>query len=444
MPDFNVNKYPKTRKYLSLYFHAHQPWRMNGYLTPFDVDKDMQYFGGPSGKDNTTILYRVADRNYIPAGRMFLELIQTRGLKLSYSFSGTVLKQLEVYRPEVLDLYRQMFNTGKMEFIAETYYHSLAAFYDTSEFIRQTEFHQAQLNRLFNAHATVFRNTELTYRNDIGELVRNMGFKAIFAEGWDPILEWRSPNYMYRNKPTQLSNEQTAALEQRTDNFAKGEPASGWKEQIAPEIKLLLKNYRRSDDIAFRFQLKGWEGYPVTADKFAAWVASEPGYFTNLCMDYETVGEHHREESGIFEFYRHLPEELAKKGIEFILPSEAAEAFSSEDELNYSHIVSWADAERDLSAWTGNKMQEKALAAIYQIKNEVWQKVNSLSNEDEKNRILDVWGKLQTSDHYYYMSTKYWSDGDVHRYFSPYETPYHAFIAFLNVLNDFRGQIKLS
>ncbi len=404
------------KKYLLLYFHVHQPYRLNNYYSPYEVDEDFNYFGGPPHKDNETVLRRIATRCYKPTGEMFLELIKEHGLKISYSFTGTALDQWRDLEPDLLDLYRALHDTGNMELVGETYYHSLAAFYDREEFKRQVLKHNQNFVDIFGEKPRVFRNTELTYRNDVGDMVRELGFKGMFTEGWDPILDWRSPNFMYRSHTTGENH---------------------------PELKLFLKNYRRSDDVAFRFQLQGWESYPVTADKFAEWVANEPGYLTTLAMDYETVGEHHRTESGIFEFYRYLPTALAKHDIEFILPSEAVDMFPSEEALDYPKIVSWADAERDLSAWTGNEMQKKSLEAVYHFGEELREKLAQIDADEQlRERLLDIWGKLQTSDHYYYMSTKYWSDGDVHKSFSPYETPYDAYRNFINVLSDFRHQIQ--
>ncbi len=394
----------------------------------YDTPGEMSYFGGTPGNTNDFIIDRVVDRCYLPAGKMFHQLIKNEGLKISYSFTGTVLEQLAARAPDVLQLYSEMYASGGMELICETHYHSLAAFYDWEEFQRQIALHCQKLKELFGATPRVFRNTELTYRDDVGEFVRRLGFRAMFTEGWDTILDWRSPNFMYSNHSVALPPEAEAVLSRL--------PGS---DEPSLQLKLLLKNYRRSDDIAFRFQLQGWEGYPVTAEKFADWVAAEPGYLTTLCMDYETVGEHHRVESGIFEFYKHLPSELAKRGIEFILPSEAVEAFAPEEPLSYPQIVSWADAERDLSAWTGNEMQKRSLDSIYKLGKELKQLIlEERIPSARRDQILDVWGKLQTSDHYYYMSTKYWGDGDVHRYFSPYETPYQACINFQSVMGGLR------
>lgn len=432
---------PKDKKYLILYFHVHQPFRLNNYYSPYDVDSNFEYFGGPVGKDNKTVLDRVADRCYRPAGELFLDLIENKDLKIAYSFTGTVLEQWQEFHPDLLDLYKRIHDTGKMDLVSETYYHSLAAFYDPAEFVRQVSKQRDNLEKIFGGKPEVFRNTELTYRNDIGEIIRRLGFKAIFAEGWDPVLDWRSPNFMYRNLPVELDQSTEASLKIVEQELSENGSANDLKAQT--ELKLLLKNYKRADDIAFRFQLKGWDGYPVTADKFAEWVAAEPGYLTTLAMDYETVGEHHRVESGIFEFYKYLPDALAKYNIEFILPSEAAEMFPAEEAIDYPRIVSWADAERDLSAWTGNEMQQKSLEAIYKAGAELQSALAKLLPSDPRHqKLLHTWGKLQTSDHYYYMSTKYWSDGDVHKLFSPYETPFEGYRNFLNVLGDFRLRLQ--
>jgi alpha-amylase len=424
--NININQYPATHKYLSLYFHAHQPYRLSN-MSIFELGKKKYYFTGPLDQTNEYIINRVAERGYIPANTMLLELLKTTGLKLSYSLSGVLLEQLESQAPEVIDLFVQMVDTGKTELIAETYYHSLAFFHDKEEFVRQVHQHLHKLKKLFGYKPQVFRNTELTYRNDVGEFLRLMGFKGIFAEGWDPILAGRNPSYIYAAQPVDLSaSEQSLAIE------------SAKPKRAVKQMKLLLKNYRLSDDIAFRFQLKGWEGYPVTADKFANWAKETPGDLINLCMDYETIGEHHHADSGIFEFYRYLPHELAKVGIEFVTPSEAIDLLKPVDTVDFPHIVSWADMERDLSAWTGNLLQQKSLESIYAIHSQVEAKLAELPTKAAKEELLDVWGRLQTSDHFYYMSTKYWSDGDVHKYFSPYKSPYEAFVTFQNTLRDFK------
>jgi alpha-amylase len=297
--------------------------------------------------------------------------------------------------------------TGRVEVLGETYYHSLAFYYSLSEFEAQVKMQNKIIKRIFGVTPKVFSNTELAYRNDLAQWAEKTGYKGIIAEGWDPILGWRTSNFVY-------------------------EP-SGTK-----KIKLLLKNYRLSDDIAFRFGDKNWSEWPLTADKFGQWVSAVNGNgeTINLFMDYETFGEHQWESTGIFEFLRHMPGEIFKnKDNGFLTLSETCAKYKARDVVDMPHIVTWADTERDLSAWTGNTMQQSSLAELYRIEKAV------LATKDEK--IIDDWRKLQTSDHVYYMCTKWFADGDVHKYFSPYESPYEAFIAFTNALTDLKLRAKI-
>lgn len=346
---------------------------------------------------------KVAAKCYLPANRVLLDLIHRHPeFKISFSFSGIALEQMEKYAPEVIDSFRTLVKTGNVEILGETYYHSLSFFYSNDEFIEQIRLHRRKIKELFGCEPQVFRNTELAYNNELAMLADQMGYKGIIAEGWDYYLKGRSPNFVYR--PCNTGN-----------------------------IRLLLKNYKLSDDIAFRFSNRAWKEYPLLAPKFAQWVNSinGNGQTINLFMDYETFGEHQWEDTGIFNFLRSLPEEILKNpDNNFKTPSEVIDTYNAAGELDIHNIVTWADTERDLSAWTGNSMQKSALVKIYELEEEV------LSSEDE--RIKDVWRKLQTSDHFYYMCTKWFSDGDVHKYFSPYESPYEAFISYMNALNDFK------
>ncbi|MBI2655069.1 alpha-amylase, partial [Candidatus Woesearchaeota archaeon] len=283
----------------------------------------------------------------------------------------------------------------------ETYHHTLSFLYSKEEFKEQVEMHNKKIRQLFSYRPKVFRNTELVYNNELAAFVEKMGYKGILAEGADHILGWRSPNFVYKPK--------------------------------GPNLKLLLKNYRLSDDIAFRFSEKSWEEYPLTAPKFANWInkINGNGNLVNLFMDYETFGEHQWEDKGIFEFLKHLPHEILKHpDNDFVTPSEAIKKYDSVAELDFPHFVSWADIERDLSAWLGNKMQNEAINQVYALEPHV-----KLSRNKA---LIDEWRKLQTSDHFYYMCTKWFNDGDVHKYFNPYDSPYEAFIAYMNILNDFR------
>jgi len=369
----------------------------------FDVGKDHSYFNdhGKTNLNNVKILRKVAEKCYLPANRTLLALIRENpGFKISFSFSGVFLEQLENFFPEVLDSFRELVATGQVEVLSETYYHSLSFLYSKEEFCYQVSKHRKKIEQIFHVTPSAFRNTELIYSNDLARAVEEMGYKVILAEGADRIMDWRSPNFLYR----------PCGLER---------------------IKLLVKNYKLSDDVAFRFSEKSWKEYPLTAEKFAHWIARHNGngQVINLFMDYETFGEHQWEDTGIFEFLRHLPRQLAQKpDIDFVTPSEAAARYAPVGELDYPHFVSWADTERDLSAWLSNDMQKEAMEKLYALEGQI----KGLDNE----RLLEDWRRLQTSDHFYYMCTKWWNDGDVHKYFNPYESPYDAFIAFINALND--------
>lgn len=393
-------------KSLCFYFQVHQPYRVKKYRV-FDIGNDPEYFNDRSETDlnNRRIVEKVARKSYIPATRLILDLLKRHPqMRISYSFSGIALEQLERYAPEALDLFRAVVDTGQVEILGETYYHSLAFFYSPAEFERQVGKHRDLIRRIFGVWPRAFRNTELSYRNDLAQWADSQGYTAILAEGWDPILGWRSPNYVYRPKGTQ-------------------------------NIRLLLKNYRLSDDVAFRFGSRDWAEYPLTSEKFGNWIGVAEGDTVNLFMDYETFGEHQWEETGIFNFLEKLPEEIAKNpGINFMTPSEVAAAYDVRDEVDMPHVVTWADTDRDLTAWTGNPMQRAAIESVYDMENDV------LMANDHK--LLEDWRKMQTSDHFYYMCTKWSGDGDVHAYFSPYESPYDAYIAYMNALSDLRLRVE--
>ena len=386
------------------YFQVHQPLRVRKYRI-FDVGQDSSYFNDTSGTslDNQTIINKVASKCYLPANATLLENIKNNpDFKISFSISGVALEQFEKYAPEVIDSFKALVDTGNVELLSETYYHSLASVYSPEEFVNQVGLHRKKIKDLFGVTPSVFRNTELIYSNEIAKMVEKMGYKGILAEGADHILEWRSPAFVY--KPINTEN-----------------------------IKLLLKHYRLSDDIAFRFSCRDWKDYPLTAPKFANWVSSHNGGgdTINLFMDYETFGEHQWEDTGIFEFLRHLPTEILKNpDNHFATPSEVLDRYEAKGELDVHNYVSWADTERDLSAWIGNDLQKEALDTVYALGQEI------IHIDDPE--LIEDWSKLQTSDHFYYMCTKWWNDGDVHKYFSPYESPYEAFIAYMNVMQDLR------
>ncbi len=379
------------------YFQVHQPFRMRQYSV-FETGKKQDYF---DDQKNIEVLRKVARKCYIPANNLMLELLDRHpDFKISYSLSGVFIEQCEKWAPEVLTSFKRLVDTGRVEILSETYHHSLAYIFSKEEFKEQVMLHKAKVKEHFGVEPQVFRNTELIYNNEIAKFIEDMGFKGIISEGWDPILGWKSPNFLYRPKTTS-------------------------------KIKLLMKNYRLSDDIAFRFSNKGWAEWPLTTDKFCNWVNSYNGNgeCINLFMDYETIGEHQWEDTGIFEFLRHLPEQLLKHPDNaFSTPSELIEKLEVKDEVDCHHMISWADIERDLSAWLGNRIQQSSASRIYSLEKEV--------KEAGDAQLLDDWRKLQTSDHFYYMCTKWFNDGDVHKYFNPYDSPYDSFMNFMNIVND--------
>jgi alpha-amylase len=378
------------------YFQVHQPVRLRHYTV---FDKNDQYF---DDNKNGSICRKVANKCYLPANRLLLNLIRRFDgrFRIAYSVTGLLLEQLERYSPEVLSTFDALAETGCVEFLAETYYHSLSFLYSRNEFVEQINKHIEAINYFFGQRPKIFRNTELIYNNDLAGLIESMGcFDAIITEGADHILGYRSPNFVYQPKGCN-------------------------------HLKLLLKNYSLSDDIAFRFSNRDWAQWPLTADKFARWVSNVNGNgnVVNLFMDYETFGEHQWEDTGIFDFMRHLPEEVLRHpDNNFKTPSEVIKSYGSADEVDVPHIISWADTERDLSAWLGNAMQSNAIHELYRIE----KKIKNTKDEE----IIGDWRKLQTSDHFYYMCTKYFADGDVHKYFNPYDSPYDSYINFMNVLD---------
>lgn len=388
---------------ICFYFQVHQPYRMRHYRI-FDVGKESNYF---DDHKNTQVLKKVANKCYIPATRMIIELLERYpNFKVAFSFSGTVLEQLEKDCPEALELFKRAVKTGRAEVLSETFYHSLSALYSKDEFLRQIREHKTKIYKIFNVEPKVFRNTELIYNNEIARIIEGQGYKGIITEGADHILGWRSPNFVYRPVGTS-------------------------------KIKLLMKNYKLSDDIAFRFSSREWKEWPLKAEKFASWVNAVNGNGTNinLFMDYETFGEHQWEDTGIFEFMKRLPEEIFRNpDNNFKTPSEVIDSYQPIGEIDIHNPISWADVERDLSAWIGNPIQNSAIQKIYEIEKEVY---NSKNQE-----LIKAWKKMTTSDHFYYMCTKWFNDGDVHKYFSPYDSPYDSFINFMNILEDIKIRLK--
>lgn len=385
------------KKSICLYFQVHQPTRLRLYRF-FDIGKDSHYYDDYT---NRTILKRIAQKCYLPMNELLLKQIEEQkgAFKVAFSISGSALEQFDRYAPEVIDSFRKLAATGCVEFLCETYYHSLASLVSESEFEHQVLKHKAAIENYFGVTPVTFRNTELIYSDLIGEKVLDMGFPTMLTEGARHIMAWRSPNFVYNN-------------------------------DINPDLKLLLRDYSLSDDIAFRFSDRGWAEWPLTCEKFLDWIKASEGEIFNLFMDYETFGEHQSVDSGVFDFMKALPATAAAYGeFEFVTPAEAAAKHESVGDLSVPEPISWADEERDVTAWLGNELQQDAFNKIYEL--------------EEKLAILNdpiMWadyGHLQESDHFYYMCTKFFSDGEIHKRFNPYDTPYEAFINYMNVLSDF-------
>ena len=385
------------KKSICLYFQVHQPTRLRLYRF-FDIGKDSHYYDDFA---NRTILRRIAQKCYLPMNELLLESIKkNKGkLKLAFSISGSALEQFDRYAPEVIESFRKLADTGCVEFLCETYNHSLASLVSKQEFAHQVLKHKAAVEQYFGVEPKTFRNTELIYSDGIGAMVSELGFQTMLTEGARHIMGWKNPNYLYNN-------------------------------EFNPDLKLLLRNYSLSDDIAFRFSDRGWPEWPLTAEKFVGWLKAAEGDIVNLFMDYETFGEHQGSECGIFEFMRALPDFVTReKDLEFVTPQDAAAKHKSVGDLSVPQAISWADEERDTSAWLGNELQQDAFKKLYGLQ-------EKLSLVDDSALWKD-YGRLQESDHLYYMCTKFFSDGEVHKRFNPYDTPYEAFINYMNVLSDF-------
>lgn len=389
---------------VNFYFQVHQPYRLRQYRI-FEIGQNRNYFDDIKNKE---VMKKVANKCYLPTNKLMLDLIDTYGkeFNISYSITGTAIEQFQQYSPEVLDSFKELAKTGSVEFINETYYHSLSYLFDKEEFTQQVRLHKKAMQNLFRQTPTTFRNTELIFNNELAHDVKKMGYEAIIAEGWDHYLGWKSPNFLYESVS------------------AKGLP-------------IMLKNYKLSDDIAFRFSNKGWTEHPLSVEKYGQWVnsANGNGEMINLFMDYETFGEHQWADTGIFDFMRHLPNEVLKHpDNNFLKVGDAAKKYQIKGELDIHNYLSWADMERDLSAWLGNPLQDSSAKELYKIQ-------NAIKKTGDQN-LIQEWRKLTTSDHFYYMCTKYFNDGDVHKYFNPYDTPYEGFITFMNVLNDLAVRVR--
>jgi len=393
---------------ICIYFQVHQPRRVKRFKH-FNIGGHQNYFDdvGDGNLNNKRLINKVSKKCYLPTNKVLLSLLQKHPeFKFAFSFSGLVLEQFEEYAPETLRSFQKLIKTGRVEVLSETYYHSLSFLYSRAEFASQIKLHDQKIKDLFGLTPKVFRNTELIYNNSLARFIENLGYTGILAEGADNVLDWRSPNFVYSPYGTK-------------------------------KIGLLLKNYRLSDDIAFRFSDSSWKDHPLTVEKFSNWVnaINGNGEVINLFMDYETFGEHQWATTGIFDFLSLLPGELLKHpDNDFVTPSEAIKRYKPVAKLNIPQFISWADIERDLSAWLSNEMQRDAISQLFKLE----KPIHASKNQE----LLKAWRSLTTSDHFYYMCTKWFADGDVHKYFNPYDSPYDAFRYYMNVLADMKYRLK--
>ncbi len=385
---------------ICLYFQVHQPRRLRNF-SYFEIGHSHYY---EDEALNRAVMRKVAEKCYLPACALLLELIERYPGQFccAFSLSGVFLEQCKLYTPQVLESFQRLVATGQVELLNETYAHSLSAIFAPDEFKRQVQLHRQLIQTEFGVTATTFRNTELIFSNQIAALVAQLGYQTILAEGAEKVLGWRSPNFLYHAK-----------------NY--------------PNLKLLLRNYSLTDDIAFRFSERSWREYPINAEKYSNWlhVLGPNAEVINLFMDFETLGEHQWQESGIFDFIRCLPEFVLRNPyFSFRTPHQVSQQLAPVAELDVPYYLSWADEDRDLSAWCGNHLQDDALQAIYGLQPLVYATHNS--------ELISTWQHLLTSDHFYYLCTKYAADGDVHKYFSPYSNPYEAYINYMNIVADFK------
>ncbi len=390
-------------KTVNFYFQIHQPYRLKKYRF-FNMGKDHFYFDDLL---NRNILQKVTEGCYLPMNNLLLDLMERYPdkIRVSFSISGIALEQFTQYAPQAIESFQALANTGNVEFLAETYAHSLASLVSEEEFAQQVRLHADTIERLFGQRPVTFRNTELIYSDQIGAMAYNLGYNTILTEGAKHILGWKSPNFAYANA-------------------------------VHQEQKVLLRNFRLSDDISFRFSDQGWSEYPLTVEKYLQGVRKQDGEIVNLFMDYETFGEHQKSHTGIFAFMERLLSEIAASSdLQLATPHQVADMCQPVSVLHVPHPISWADEERDITAWLGNELQDEAFRKLYELR----EAVHTLNDPN----MTRVWYALQSSDHFYYMCTKWFADGDVHSYFNPYESPYNAFMNYMNVFSDFKREVGL-
>lgn len=391
-------------KSVCLFFQVHQPFRHRRYRF-FDIGNDHYYYDDYA---NETIMRKISEKSYLPTNKLLLKLIdQLEGkFKVAFSITGLALEQFSLYAPEVIKSFQKLAKTGCVEFLAETYSHSLASLKDKDIFENQVKLHEQKIVGLFGQKPRVFRNTEMIYSDEIGVQIAEMGYHAMLTEGAKHVLGWKSPNFLYVNA-------------------------------INPRLKVLMRNFKLSDDISFRFSNTNWTEFPLTAEKFIGWLGNmDPNEeVVNLFLSYESFGERQSKDTGIFDFLEALSQAILKSpDLKFSTPAEVVEELQPISMVSVPNPISWADEERDLTAWLGNKMQKEAFEKLYGLNRRMAKCTDGDLNKD--------WNYLQVSDHFYYMSTKYFSDGEVHNSFNPFDSPYEAFINYMNVLSDFKIRLN--
>lgn len=382
-------------KNICFYFEVHQPLRLRHYPF-FEIGQNHYYYDDFLTEEG---IQELIQKSYLPANRIIAEMIRSSNgkFKCAFSISGIALELFELYAPEVIDSFKELAKTGSVEFLAESYAHSLASVYDTDEFVEQVEIHARKIEALFGKKPTVLRNSELIYSDEIGEVVAKMGYKTMLIEEVKFVMGWKSPNHVYTHS-------------------------------YHPKLKLLVRNNKLSDDISFRFSDGSWSDYPLTADKYISWIASFPHSedIVNIWLGYESLGVIQRAENGIFDFLKSLPYHALEQGVGFILPSEAVKKIEPVDSLSSLYPISWSGS-KDLSPWNGNDLQQEALQKLYAVS----ERVNMCKDKP----LLRDWLMIQASDHFRYMSH---SDA----WLSPYSSPYEAFTNYMNILADFLDRVE--
>ena len=387
-------------KTICFYFQVHLPMQLKRYRF-FEIGSDHYYYDDFANEAN---VQRVANNSFLPSNRLILDMIRSSHgkFKVSFSISGIALELFEQYAPEVIDSFKELAATGSVEFIAETYAHSLASIFDPEEFVLQAKQQSDTLFELFGVRPTVFRNTEMIYSDEIGQMIHELGYNTILTEGSKHVLGWKSPNFLYGHS-------------------------------YIPQVKILTRNMKLSDDIAYRFSDWSWSEFPLTAEKLMGWIknSDESEKIFSMFMGYQSFGDRQKPESGIFEFLKALPYQALANRISFSTPSEIAKKFNPISPISVPYPQSWIGEEKDLSSWTGNDLQTEALQKLYQV----GERVRLCSDRSLKHDCLC----LQSSDHFQYMTTKPWNSFAI---YPNYDSPYDAFTNYMNILADFIDRVK--